>query len=1008
MKKQSRILVTSCLAVLFSVLLTVFALHSFAEEEAIITYEFDKQIAELSGYGAGKITITPGTNSRNTGWYVICFADDEGVLKNCEPIASVAITGKTVTVDMPYGMYLPEKATKVVLFEGAIKALDTSDISNAVDSFEIPASKKLTLLNPDLTFASVSDVHLNYDDHNYGASAKWTAALNFFDKQGVDMVVISGDLTESGGITDYNRYTKAVSASKFPIEKIYEAKGNHDSPENNFFMKTTKGEDQIHPYNNSPYFHVLKKGENGAKDNLFIFMAQELKSVSSSASQDNFSAEQLDWLEDLLIRYSGTNTNIFIIEHAMMRNFGPGDRVNGAYGEPIILDEKFPGNMRFKALLTEYKEAIVMSGHTHLSFYEMVNFSDENGTAARMIHNSSTSQPRSYTASGTISYNSEGATTNIKGSEGYIVSVYGDYILYTGYNLTTGKIIPRACYLLSSYTENRGDVVSISLKKAPDKTLYNQGEWFDGTGMEIEATFKDGTKKVVSGWGVSNVGKLSPENPVVEIFYGTVKESVKINISFKSESGLSFKGEGSLENPYLIENAADFKALTDLFNASKTEAGMFGTGLYFRQTADIDMSGVEGYNGTPANGDDKRFFGGNYDGGGYTLTVNIKSTGQTSIFPYVYGTIYNMVIRGSIESPTSAQPFRTVKEGSVIANCDISLKLTSSAGNCICYTNYSTVYNVYVHGTGDSIFKGFSNGTAIKVYSNCKKDNGSALTDSHATAIDSVSDLAKVLSDFTTADDLKGINALKTSLGDRFNASLLSSISEKDGELVFTHPEGLAPDDDDDTDGGNEPATSYQISPLMWGLIQRNYNDKTASLLLLKVTDTSAEHIGAPLFEEDLVYTVTIGDMSQKVVPFETLGRLAIGFNLADYPIFDTLESKKSYNVSLKIEKADGTVLYEGTAEGVSSGKTDYIPVADFANEEPTPTPTPEPTPTTTPDSSTSTPTPVDTIPSTSPETTTSGEDTENNDGFSPIFLIPIAAAIIIAVVSIILVRKRK
>jgi predicted phosphodiesterase len=984
MKKHPRILALFCIIVLFSVLLNTFAFTCFAAEETSISYKFDKQISDIPGYGAGKITITPGTSSRKAGWYVVCFADAKGVLKDCEPIASVAITGKTVTFEMPYGMYLPEKATQIVLFEGAVKSIDTSDISKAVDSFAIPTGKRLSLSQANLTFASVSDVHLNYDAQNYGASAKWTAALNFFDKQGVEMVVVSGDLTESGGKSDYERYTAAVSASTFPIEKIYEAKGNHDSPENTLFMSTTKGADQIHPYNNSPYFHLFKKGKDGAKDNLFIFMAQELKSTSSSPSQDNFSSQQLDWLEDLLIRYSGTNTNIFIIEHALMRNFGPGDRVNGAYSEPIILDEKFSGNMRFKALLTEYKEVILMSGHTHLSLYEMLNFSDENGTAARMIHNSSTSQPRSYTASGSISYNSEGATTSKKGSEGYIVSVYDDYILYTGYNLTTGKIIPRACYLLSSYSEDRQDVVSISLKKAPDKTVYTTGEWFDGKGMEIEATFKDGTKKVVSGWGVSNVGKLSPENPVVEIFYGTLKESIKIHISFKNESKFPFKGEGTLENPYLIENAADFKALTDLFNTSKSEMGMFGKGLHFRQTADIDMSGVEGYSGTPARGENKRFFGGNYDGGGYTLTVNIKSTGETSVFPYVYGAIYNLVMRGSIESSTSAQPIRTLKEGSVLANCDISLKLTSAAGNCICYTNYSTVYNVYVHGTGDSIFKTFSSGKAIKVYSSCKTDSGSALTDSHTTAVDSLSNLANILSDLTTAGDTKGINALKKALGDRFNASLLSSITKKDGSLVFTHVEGIVPDDNGDTDSEKQPLPSYQLAPLMWGLVQRNYNGKTASILLLKVSGTSAEHIGASLFEEGLVYTLKIGDKIQKVTPFETVGRLAIGFNLADYPEFAATESYKSYDVTLKIEKPDGTLIYEGTAQKVSSGKTKYLPLADFEKEKPADK---QDTP---------------------PENNITEKDNENKSSFSPIFLVPIGAALIIVVFCALFLRRRK
>ena len=92
MKKQSRILAFSCLFVLLAVLLVTLTLHSFAAENATISYEFDQQIASLPGYGAGTITITPGTNSRSSGWYALCFANDNGVLKDYEPIATVAIT----------------------------------------------------------------------------------------------------------------------------------------------------------------------------------------------------------------------------------------------------------------------------------------------------------------------------------------------------------------------------------------------------------------------------------------------------------------------------------------------------------------------------------------------------------------------------------------------------------------------------------------------------------------------------------------------------------------------------------------------------------------------------------------------------------------------------------------------------------------------------------------------------------------------------------------------------
>ncbi len=1006
MRKHIRLPAFVLALLLILPLCTVLPLGSFAGE-LTMHYEPDAATASLPGYCAGTITITPGTDSRKTGWYALYLASDSEVLSGYEPVAQEKITGKKVSITLPYGMYLPEKATSLVLFEGASKTPSDRSLekASAIVKFEKEA---LSLKDAQFTFASVSDVHLNYDDHGYGASDKWTAALDFFNQKKMDMVVMTGDMTESGGKTDYDRYKNAVEASSYPANKIYEAKGNHDATENTLFLKYTVDEntDQIHPFPGSPYFHVLKKGAENQKDNLFIFMAQELSATGNTASQDNFSKTQLDWLEDLLIRYAGKNTNIFVIEHSLMRNFGPGDRINGAYGGPILLEERFDGHMRFKELLTEYKEVILMSGHTHLSFYELVNYSDEQGTAARMIHNSSVSQPRSYTSSGTISYNSEGRTNARSGSEGYLVYVYEDHILYVGYNLTTKRIIPRACYLLDSYSEERADVVDISLKRAPDKTVYSVGEWFNGAGMQIEATFANGSKQVVSGWGVSNVGKLTENDKYVEIYYGSLEKTLKVEIRVGAEStALPFEGAGSIDSPYLIKTAEDFKKLTDLFNGSKDASNIFGTGLHFRQTADIDMTNVTGYKGTPANGDDKRYFGGNYDGGGYTLTVNIKSTNQTSIFPYVYGAIYNVVLRGTIESNTSAQPIRTLQAGSVLANSDIALTLVSSAGNCICYTNYATVYNVYVHGQGDTIFKGVNGGTATKVYSNCLKDSGSALTDSHTTAVGDVAQVAKVLANMTTADDVTGIKKLTDTLG-AFSASMLSKISHQDGELAFSHPEGYIPE------GGDEKEV-YQLMPLTWGLVKREYGDKSGSLLLLKVSDHSGDHVGAPLFGDGLLYTLTVNGKSAKVEPAEIMGRLAIGFNLADYDAFDALSSGKNAEIGLKVEQADGTLLFEGSTT-VSSGKTGYIATPDLTAKEPEPEPEPSASPSTEESlpASDKPSAPASEEQDSSAPASDEDKDDEKQDkdsSFSPLFLIPIGVAVVIAVgVAVFAAMKKK
>ena len=422
-------------------------------EQITASYSFSGKNAAMAGYAEGTVSILSKTDNTNKEYYLY-FADDKKALPNYEEIARLSMTGKQATYSIGEGVAIPSGATQLLIFDD-VQAPNDLSTEKAVASCRIPKNKQWNETECETTFASVSDIHLNYN--HLGAAEKWTDALQFFKSQNVKYVIVSGDVTNSGEDSLYESYINAIAASGFSKDMIYESRGNHESMSNDTFIKYTSGADEIRPFKNSPYFYILKKGKPGQKDNLFIFMAQELTGIANSSNCDNFSTSQLDWVEKLLKTYSGTNTNIFIVQHSMIRNFGPGDRYNGAYSQPIIISEKYPGNMRFVSLLREYKEVIWMSGHTHLSLYDGCNYSTEKGTAARMIHNSSISQPRGYTSAGSISYDNNGETTDTEGSEGYIVKVYNDRIIYTGYNLTTKQIIPAASFVMSSYIEKHSN-----------------------------------------------------------------------------------------------------------------------------------------------------------------------------------------------------------------------------------------------------------------------------------------------------------------------------------------------------------------------------------------------------------------------------------------------------------------------------------------------------------------------------------------------------------------------
>ena len=61
----------------------------------------------------------------------------------------------------------------------------------------------------------------------------------------------------------------------------------------------------------------------------------------------------------------------------------------------------------------------------------------------------------------------------------------------------------------------------------------------------------------------------------------------------------SLKGEGTEASPYLIETADDFMLFTENMRRSTgiTQDTAYGKGLYFRQTANIDLTGIVEYDG---------------------------------------------------------------------------------------------------------------------------------------------------------------------------------------------------------------------------------------------------------------------------------------------------------------------------------------------------------------------------------------------------------------------------
>ena len=120
---------------------------------------------------------------------------------------------------------------------------------------------------------------------------------------------------------------------------------------------------------------------------------------------------------------------------------------------------------------------------------------------------------------------------------------------------------------------------------------------------------------------------------------------------FAAETPSFSGGTGTQGDPWLIASQADLIALAEFLNSGNAEqfdaddAGVGNChGYYFKQTADIDLTGVTwepiGYSGS-------YYFAGNYDGGGHSIT-NAVSTGKVDPEGYATAGIFGWVAFGSV------------------------------------------------------------------------------------------------------------------------------------------------------------------------------------------------------------------------------------------------------------------------------------------------------------------------------------------------------------------------
>lgn len=292
------------------------------------------------------------------------------------------------------------------------------------------------------SFGLLSDIHIQPYNASMGSiiSTKFENALRYFEQQSVAFVCVTGDFVNRGFVNssgtfvtdEFEEYKRICDL--FPNLPVYELCGNHE----NYNEVITNRLTELETYTGKgELFYTITQGND-----LFIFIGQPSGSVVMS--DDDFTR-----LGEILEANKDKRCFVHIHSHI-------DDNVEGGIedsGNPAFARENsifgYWGTTKttnFINLMKKYPNAIVIHGHTHIMFEAQefdknANFSDENGF--KSVHNPSAGVPRRLvSADGTW----ELADSE---SQGYIVDVYDDCVVFNGMDLINNIPVPLGTYKIT-------------------------------------------------------------------------------------------------------------------------------------------------------------------------------------------------------------------------------------------------------------------------------------------------------------------------------------------------------------------------------------------------------------------------------------------------------------------------------------------------------------------------------------------------------------------------------
>jgi len=399
--------------------------------------ELDLSISD-TGSALGTLQASITVKSEKECELDICFGDENGEwLQSYTPVKTVSL-GENEEKTIEINTVVPPGAHSLLLVEnGRARSLKDGKIA------KLP-QVCTSFGEAELVFGALSDVHFNkHDELGTGDDALYLfdLALDYFDTLDVDLVAISGDLSNDGEESAYEKFNSLISERDY---EVLACGGNHDvkAISNGIWLEhMSAGLSEL-----DGVLDIAQNGydftycENG--QDVFIFLTQTYWDYRRAESR-LLTNEQIFWFRQMAEKYK--DKRVYLFFHTFLCGpDGQGHTGVGNIRNPGGYEYNLPytyftvDERAFRITLMEYKNITFFSGHSHWMFEmekynENANFSSFDGEYGYMVHIPSVTSPR---------YIGENDTerTEMCGeySQGYVIYVYDSCTVLLPYDFLAG------------------------------------------------------------------------------------------------------------------------------------------------------------------------------------------------------------------------------------------------------------------------------------------------------------------------------------------------------------------------------------------------------------------------------------------------------------------------------------------------------------------------------------------------------------------------------------------